>query len=138
MTASYPHSHDEAIVDPGAIPGPSRGVRATPGRCRADQCRELGLEVGDTIEGRSEFNTGYWTEARLTLLWIGNQMACFLVSERNIAKTDWSEPHESCAWTLEWREWRRAGWKAHGAQRRLRRERSCACCGAASADRLDP
>ena len=97
----------KAIVDPAPIQGPSRGIRATPGLSSADQCHQLGLQVGDTIEGRCEFHSGYWTEARLTLLWLGNQAACFRVSGRNINQPEWSEPHESCAWVLDFREWRK-------------------------------
>ena len=107
MTKQASVVHGKAIVDPGTIQGPSRGIRATPGLSVSDQCHQLGLQVGDTIEGRSEFHAGYWTEARLTLLWLGNQAACFRVSERNVIEQAWSEPHENCAWKLDVREWRK-------------------------------
>ena len=81
--------------------------RATPGLSRADQCRELGLQVGDTIEGRTEYESGYWSEARLRLLWIGDQCASFIVSERNVNEPEWSRPRESFAWSLEFRDWRK-------------------------------
>jgi hypothetical protein len=40
----------------------------------ADQCREMGIQVGDTIEGREE-GKGWFHEARMTLKWLGDNVA---------------------------------------------------------------
>lgn len=72
----------------------------------ADQCRLLGIEVGDTIEGM-EKSGHYWHEARLTLLWLGEEVAVFRVTDRSNSQTEWSEPEESADWTLECRVWRK-------------------------------
>lgn len=72
----------------------------------ADQCRLLGIEIGDTIEGM-ETSGRYWHEARLTLLWLGDEVAVFRVIERSNEKPKWSEPEESADWTLEFRQWRK-------------------------------
>jgi hypothetical protein len=82
-------------------------MRATPGLSRADQCRDLGLQVGDTIRWRTVWQNGYWSEAELTLFWLGNDAAVFRVRERSMRKREWSDPHESCAWSLEFRDWRK-------------------------------
>lgn len=72
----------------------------------ATQCRKLGLQIGDTIEGREEYPGG-WSEARLTLLWLGEEVAAWRVTERSSSHPEWSEPEESADWTLECREWRK-------------------------------
>lgn len=77
-----------------------------PGR-PAEQCRALGLTVGDTIEGREEAPRGYWHEARLTLLWMGQEVAVWSVTERSSERPTWSEPEECADWTLECRKWRK-------------------------------
>ena len=71
----------------------------------ADQCRALGLEIGDTIFGREEGPSGCWHEAELTLLWLGREAAVFRERERTNANPEWSEPRESGDWTLECRNW---------------------------------
>ena len=75
----------------------------------AEQARALGLVVGDTIEGREEGPRGYWHEAKLTLLWLGDEVAVWSVTERSRARPNWSEPEESANWTLECRQWRKVG-----------------------------
>jgi invasion protein IalB len=72
----------------------------------ADQCRLLGIEVGDTIEGM-ETSGHYWHQARLTLLWLGEEVAVFRVTDRSNSQPEWSEPEESGDWTLECRVWRK-------------------------------
>lgn len=72
----------------------------------ADQCRELGLQVGDTIEGR-EASGSYWHEARLTLLWLGDEVAVWRETSRSENRPDWSDPEETADWTLEYRVWRK-------------------------------
>jgi hypothetical protein len=72
----------------------------------AEQCRSLGLRVGDTIEGRESYPGG-WHQARLTLLWMGDDVAVWRVMERNSDNPTWSEPHEGADWDLSCRRWRR-------------------------------
>lgn len=74
----------------------------------AAQCRLLGVQVGQTIEGlegRQEADS-HWSLARLTLLWLGESVAVWRVTERSSDRPEWSKPRESAAWTLECREWR--------------------------------
>lgn len=79
------------------------------GSSAADQCRALGLVVGDTIEGREEAPDGHWHDARLTLLWLGDELAVWRVTERTSAHDRWSEPSESASWSLDSRDWRKVG-----------------------------
>lgn len=72
----------------------------------ADQCRVLGVQIGDTIEGREE-SGDYWNEVRLTLLWLGDTVAVWRATDRGSERAEWSEPEETADWTLECREWRK-------------------------------
>lgn len=73
----------------------------------AKQVRDMGLKVGDTIFGRESGNgyNGYWHEARLTLLWVGQSEAVWLERERSDNNPEWSDPVETADWTLDVREW---------------------------------
>lgn len=73
----------------------------------ADMCRMMGLRIGDTIIGREEGGRGYWQEARLTLLWLGETRAIWSVQQRSNSRTEWSKPEESGNWALYCREWRK-------------------------------
>ena len=68
------------------------------------QCRELGLVVGDTIIGREIGGFG-WKETKLTLLWIGDEVAVWREQERNEHQPEWSTARESANWDLSWRGW---------------------------------
>jgi hypothetical protein len=72
----------------------------------ADQCRALGLNVGDTIEG-TERGSNWWSTVRLTLLWLGQTEAAWSMRDRSSSRPEWSEPRESTCWTLAFRDWRR-------------------------------
>ena len=72
----------------------------------ADHCRQMRLRVGDTIEGREEWPTG-WHDARLTLLWLGQQEAVWQVRCRSHKRPDWSPPFEAVGWKLSVRRWRK-------------------------------
>ena len=76
-------------------------MRAT-GETPADQARSLGMVVGDTIEGTETDGE----IARLTLLWIGEEVAVFRVTEMRGHGAGWSEPEESADWDLSCRKWR--------------------------------
>jgi len=79
-----------------------------PPRCRlADQCRAMGIVVGDTIQSKDAaiYRNGGWHEKRLELLWIGNQQAVFLVQHRSDLQPEWSAPEEEADWSLEHRRW---------------------------------
>ncbi len=84
-------------------------MKAAEFACCADQARELGLKVGDTIQGRQNVGEG-WSEARITLLWLGATQAVWIVSGRtNCSRFErgWSHPHESIGWDLHCRDWER-------------------------------
>lgn len=74
----------------------------------ADDCRKRGLQVGDTIEGRSEGPGSWWHEARLTLLWLGESVAVWRVQTRNIDRQVWDRARESAQWSLTHRRWKKA------------------------------
>ena len=67
----------------------------------ADDARAMGLQVGDTIEG-----TLGRSVARLTMLWIGQSVVVWSVTEHDQGH-EWTEPRESASWTLECRDWRK-------------------------------
>ena len=72
----------------------------------ADQCRRMGLAVGDTIEG-DECGPGWCTTARLTLLWLGETCAAWSQISRFSPDGEWSEPREAVTWNLAFRKWRK-------------------------------
>lgn len=72
----------------------------------ADQCRKMGLSVGDTIIGREESND-YWHEAELTLIFLGESTATFRERNRSDEYPEWSRPRESTSWTLAYRDWKK-------------------------------
>jgi hypothetical protein len=80
-------------------------MKATEFATTADQARELGLKVGDTIQGREEIGDG-WHDALITLLWLGKVNTIWIVSGRN-NRCPWSPPYESANWDLDSREWQR-------------------------------
>lgn len=73
----------------------------------AEQCREMGISVGDTIEGRESCGRKYWHEARLTLVWAGRKEAVFVATVRSKESPCWSAPEETAGWTLDCRRWKR-------------------------------
>jgi hypothetical protein len=75
-------------------------MKAT-GATTADQCRSIGLQIGDTIEGTEDGET-----ARLTLQWVGEEVAVFRVTELCAGTTEWTRPMQSADWDLSDREWR--------------------------------
>lgn len=72
----------------------------------ADACRALDLHVGDTIEG-TEGGTDWWNTTRLTLLWLGQTEAAWMMTDRTSTHPEWSEPCEAVNWTLNCRDWRK-------------------------------
>lgn len=64
----------------------------------ADQCRSMGLQIGDTIIGRREIEEGYWREASITLLWFGERNAVWLEKYRNSSDKQWTDPIEKAGW----------------------------------------
>ena len=77
------------------------------GKNTAEQCREMGIAVGEVIEGRETYSDGKWNEARLELLWLGNEVAVFRERSRSWKSEEWTEPHEESCWTLDCRQWRK-------------------------------
>ena len=80
-------------------------MKATEFATTADQARELGLKVGDTIQGREEVGDG-WHDAWITLVWLGKTNTVWIVSGRN-NRRPWSPPYESANMDLDSREWDR-------------------------------
>ena len=76
--------------------------------CMVDQCRALGVTVGDTIEG-TEGGPGWWDTTRLMLLWLGEEEAAWRVTSRSSSRPEWPEPQEATGWTLTCRDWRKVG-----------------------------
>lgn len=80
----------------------------TDSKTPADEVRERGLQVGDTIEGREYHHlNGAWHDARLTLLWVGEHEVMWRVSERSSHRPEWCAPYEDSNWTLEARDWKK-------------------------------
>jgi hypothetical protein len=75
------------------------------GRHLADQCQYMGISVGDTIIGRETYSTGAWSEAKLTVIFIGKQECVFESMSRKTDKPQWRSNGESTSWTLECRDW---------------------------------
>ena len=74
--------------------------------CVAEECRALGLAVGDTIQG-TESGGDWWNTTRLTLLWLGDEEAAWSETSRSSSRPEWSEPSEAVNWTLSCRDWRK-------------------------------
>ena len=74
------------------------------GSSAADQCRSVGLKVGDTIIGR-ESGFDWWQESKLTLLWIGKTKCVFAVKARSKELPNWRNNGEFSNWTLGCRDW---------------------------------
>lgn len=84
-------------------------MKAHPYASAAEQARELGLQVGDTIQGREELGD-YWHEARITLCWIGTAHTVWIVSGRSSRPREgvaWSAPRETTDCDLACRDWQR-------------------------------
>lgn len=73
----------------------------------AQQARAMGLKVGDTIRGREEYSDGGWSEAQLTLLWLGQEVAVWLERKRSSRSQKWTIHGEAANWTLDCRPWRK-------------------------------
>lgn len=80
------------------LPSPARG---TP----AEQCASLGLAIGSIIIGRETLSNGHWSDAKLTLLWVGKELAVWRVHRRSHKDLDWKETGEQSNWTLDVRDW---------------------------------
>lgn len=75
------------------------------GKSTAEQCRMMGWVVGDTIEGREECGE-YWSDSRLTILFIGQKSVVFFERSRNHLNPDeWVDYGETADWILTCREW---------------------------------
>ncbi len=73
----------------------------------AGQCRQMKIQVGDTIIGRETHANGSWSEVKLTLLFCGRQEAVWRVMERGSGSRRWGSYGESANWTLECRQWKK-------------------------------
>ena len=74
----------------------------------ASKCREMGLQVGDTIEGREGDDKGKWWDiTRLTLLWLGEEVVVWSQTHINHTSDKWTAPKEEACWSLDYRDWRK-------------------------------
>jgi hypothetical protein len=95
----------------GAQLGGSVFVRLGPGcgLSYADQAKSLGLRVGDTIVGKEHYGGGSWSEAELTLLWMGSQICVWRHRWRNSRFPNiWNGGGEAANWSLTDRDWHKA------------------------------
>jgi hypothetical protein len=72
----------------------------------ADKCRAMGLKIGDTIEGR-EGGDEWWSIARLTLLWLGEDVVVWREQHISSVNNIWTLPKEDANWLLDYRDWRK-------------------------------
>jgi hypothetical protein len=73
------------------------------------QAQSLGLKVGDTIVGKEHYGGGSWSEAELTLLWMGAQICVWRHRWRNSRFPNlWNGGGEAANWSLTDREWHNA------------------------------
>ncbi len=70
------------------------------------QIRELGLKVGDTIESFKSESYEYY-DIRLTLIWIGKDVAVWREKSRRTKHGKWVDGGEAANWTLNMRKWRK-------------------------------
>jgi hypothetical protein len=75
----------------------------------ADQCREMGIGIGNVICGREAYANGDWTEAKLEVLFLGEECAVFKESRRSKENPVWRKSGESSNWTLNCRDWMLVG-----------------------------
>jgi hypothetical protein len=74
----------------------------------ADQAREIGLVVGDTIEGREHHRDGTWNDARIQLVWLGETATVWRGWRRTSSQPEWRYTGEQANWSLDCRKWVRS------------------------------
>lgn len=79
-------------------------TKITAAQSTVDQCRAMGLKVGDTIEGRESAGK-WWSDTRLTLIFLGEKIAVFREQSRNNLESEWIDRGESGSWGLGCRTW---------------------------------
>lgn len=73
----------------------------------ADQCRQMGLLIGDIIEGTEGEGTEWENTVRLTLLWLGDDIAVWRETCFRRKTGKWTAQKESADWKLSCRDWKR-------------------------------
>jgi hypothetical protein len=91
---------------PGPCDNSDCHARVLRGMSAAEQIKALGLVVGDTIFGREEHGR-YWHEARLTLLWVGEELAVWREQSRCQDEPEWQDMGEVSDWSLDCRQWKK-------------------------------
>lgn len=94
----------------------------------AEQARAMGLKVGDTIEGTDVCMDGWWITSRLTLLWLGEELAVWRETYRSADNPEWSDPEESASCDLDYKEWKKIS-GAPESQVECVARAICAACG---------
>lgn len=100
LSEDIPHGEPHAVVDLAA-PSQSLPYRSS----FADQCRTLGLRVGDIIEGREE-SGDWWGVARLKIIFFGEKVGVVRHIQRVSGKPEWSMEEEKSNFTLNARDWK--------------------------------
>jgi hypothetical protein len=96
MTTPPPSVGSSAVVRLGSGHGASH----------AEQARSLGIVVGDAIIGREYYGEDGWSEAEITLLWLGNEACVWRHRWRNANNPElWYNGGEQVNWSLTCREW---------------------------------
>lgn len=80
--------------------------------CLAQQLREMGVVVGDVIEGHESYACGGWNHARLRILWMGDTEAVVFAQTKTDRNQEWMDVGEESSWTLHCRDW----WKVPNEQ----------------------
>jgi hypothetical protein len=75
-------------------------VRADSWLSPANQCRQLGIRVGDMIQSKDSSRP----DVRLRLIWIGDDETVWRQWSR-IPGEEWGIPFETTHWNLGFREW---------------------------------
>lgn len=81
-------------------------MRASSSANTATQVRQLGLAVGDFIQGKTIYLAG-WEESCLQILWIGHKAVVFHEWRRTSNVPDWTDCGEVASWDLSWRDWQK-------------------------------
>jgi len=69
----------------------------------ANRCREMGLQIGDTIE---KLDGGeWWRVTRLTLVWFGDYVAVWNETHIDYKTAEWTAPMETANWCLDFGKW---------------------------------
>jgi hypothetical protein len=82
------------------LPKPSR-----PNANIADQCRELGVEVGDALYRRKEGHNGKWYAEVMVVVFIGMELVVFEMHHMTDRYREWVRIDETTEWRPHQEHW---------------------------------